>query len=259
MKIIDLSIAIENDVPGDPPHMMPQIEYFSHKTPAGLAAMQRYFPTITQEDLPDGEAWANERITLTPHSGTHMDAPWHYHSTMNNGEPSWSIDQVPLEWCMGDGVMVDFQDKPDGYVCTPKDFIEYFDKVNYKPKDGDILLLHTCAPKSWGKPEYINKGCGVGREGTLWLIKQGIHTVGTDAWSWDAPLALVSERFKQTKDPSIIWEGHKAGKEKAYLQMEKLTNLEQLPPYGFKVIALPIKIKGASAGWVRAIALLDNI
>lgn len=257
MKIIDLSICIENDVISDPPHMMPVIEYYSHKMPKALNAMTRYFPTVTQDDLPDGEAWANETVKLTPHSGTHMDAPWHYHSTMNNGEPSWTIDQVPLEWCMGDGVMVDFSDKPDGYVCTSKDFIEYFQKVNYTLKKGDIVLIHTSAPAHFGTSDYMITGCGIGKEGTCWLFEQGIHTVGTDAWGWDASLFLVGKKFKECKDPSIIWEGHKAGRFQAYLQMEKMTNLDKLPPFGFKVIALPVKIKGASAGWVRAIAILD--
>lgn len=257
LKIIDLSVTIENNLPVDPPHMMPQITYYSHKTQAGLSAIKRYFPTIADSDLPDGEAWANESIILTPHTGTHMDAPWHYHSTMNNGEPAWTIDQVPLEWCMGNGVMVDFYDKPDGYVCTSRDFIEYLAGVDYKLQSGDIVLVHTRASAVWGTADYLNAGCGVGREGTLWLIEQGVRTVGTDAWSWDAPLVLVSKAFEDSGDPSIIWEGHKAGKDKAYLQMEKLTNLNKLPPYGFKVIALPIKIGGASAGWVRAVAILE--
>lgn len=258
MKIIDLSVTVENDVISDPPHMMPKIEYYSHKMDKGLTAMQRYFPTLKREDLPDGEAWANETITLTTHSGTHMDAPWHYHSTMNNGEPSWTADQIPLEWCMGDGVMVDFSDKADGYICTSKDFIEYFDKVNYQLKPWDIVLIHTNGPKYWGTPEYMRTGCGIGREGTMWLFEQGVRTVGTDAWGWDAPLLLVGEKYKENPDPNIIWEGHKAGRHQAYLQMEKMTNLDLLPPFGFRVIALPIKIKGASAGWVRAIALLEE-
>lgn len=259
MKIIDLSVTIENDVPVDPPHMMPQITYYSHKTAAGLNAIKRYFPAISDADLPDGEAWANESVTLTPHTGTHMDAPWHYHSTMNNGEPAWTIDQIPLEWCIGNGVMVDFYDKPDGYVCTSDDFIKYLQRVDYTIKPGDIVLIRTKAEAAWGTAAYINAGCGVGREGTLWLLEQGVRTVGTDAWSWDAPLALVSKQFEASGDPSIIWEGHKAGREKAYLQMEKLTNLDKLPVSGFKVIAFPVKIGGASAGWVRAVAVLEGL
>jgi kynurenine formamidase len=258
MKIIDLSVSIVSGLPTDPPHQIPKIEYINHDSDESLNTMRKYFPSIAKNDLPEGMGWATEILHLRTHVGTHMDAPWHYHPTMNNGEPAWTIDQVPLEWCIGDGVMVDFSEKPDGYVCTSGDFLEYFDKINYRLKPRDILLLQTGAQKYWGRPDYMNKGCGVGREGTLWLCAQGVCTVGTDAWSWDPPLSLVSERFEKTRDNSIIWEGHKAGKEKAYLQMEKLTNLHQLPAFGFKVVALPIKINKASAGWVRAVALLEG-
>ena len=81
--------------------------------------------------------------------------------------------------------------------------------------------------------------------------------MGTDAWSWDRPLGFIAEDFAKTKDKSLIWEGHFAGIEKAYCQIEKLTNLEELPPTGFKVSCFPVKIKNASAGWVRAVAILD--
>ncbi len=258
MKIVDLSVTIANDLPVDPPHQIPKIEYVTHESDESFNTMLKYFPTITRDDLPDRMGWATELLHIRTHCGTHMDAPWHYHPTMNNGQPAWTIDEVPLEWCMGDGVMVDFSDKPDGYVCTSKDFIEYFEKVGYKLKANDILLLRTNAQSEWGNSKYLSKGCGVGREGTLWLCEQGVRTVGTDAWSWDAPLSLVSKKFEETNDKNIIWEGHKAGMEKAYLQMEKLTNLDKLPPFGFRVIALPIKIERAGAGWVRAVALLDD-
>jgi len=56
----------------------------------------------------------------------------------------------------------------------------------------------------------------------------------------------------------VIWEGHRAGAEKAYCHLEKLTNLESLPLFGFQVSCLPIKIKGASAGWSRVVAFLED-
>jgi kynurenine formamidase len=258
LKIIDLSVSIENGLPVDPPHQMPEIEYITHETEESWQTMRKYFPHIAKDDLPEGMGWATEILRIRTHVGTHMDAPWHYHPTMNKGEAAWTIDQVPLEWCMGDGVMVDFSDKPDGYVCTSQDFLRYFANINYRLKAGDILLLQTGAQKEWGKAGYMSKGCGVGREGTLWLCGKGVHTVGTDAWSWDPPLSIVSKRFEESRDKSIIWEGHKAGLEKAYLQIEKLTNLDKLPPFGFKVIALPVKIAKASAGWVRAVALISD-
>ena len=256
MRIVDLSVPIIDTLPVDPPRQMAHIKYVDHKE--GMSTLLGTFPGLTEADLPDGCAWAVEEIALTTHTGTHMDAPYHYHPTMNGGEAAWTIDQVPLEWFIGSGVMVDFSDKPDGYVCMPQDFQDYFDQVGYTPCPGDILLLHTSAMRAWGCPEYMMKGCGVGRKATLWLAEQGFRVVGTDAWSWDAPLGLVAQRYQESHDPSLIWEGHKAGMDTIYCHMEKLNHLEQLPPTGFQVIALPINIERASAGWVRPIALVND-
>ncbi len=52
--------------------------------------------------------------------------------------------------------------------------------------------------------------------------------------------------------------GRKAGRERGYCQLEKLHQLEQLPDDGFTVICLPVKIKGGSAGWTRAVAVIDG-
>jgi kynurenine formamidase len=90
------------------------------------------------------------------------------------------------------------------------------------------------------------------------LLKQGVRVTGTDGWSWDAPFSFTAKRFLETGDPSLIWEGHKAGREIGYCHMEKLTNLEALPPFGFKVCCFPVKIEKASAGWTRCVAMLDD-
>jgi len=254
-KIIDLSITIENDLPSDPPMMIPEIEYRRHED--SVEEMLGFFPGATAEDLPKGLGWATDFLKISTHAGTHLDAPFHYHPTMNNGERAWTIDEVPLEWCMGDGVVIDFTDKPDGYATKIEDFEEKLKEMDYTLKPNDIVLVNTGASKKWGTIEYLSAGCGMGREVTLWLVDQGINVVGTDAWSWDRPLGLIAKEFQETKDKSIIWEGHFAGIEKAYCHIEKLTNLDKLPPYGFKFIGLPIKIKDGTAGWIRAVAIID--
>ncbi|MDA9470711.1 cyclase family protein [Enterococcus sp. 5H] len=256
MRFVDLSIAIENDLPSDPVEMIPKIKYENHKD--SIDYMLSFFGTATVDDLPGGLAWALEYVTLTTHSGTHLDAPYHYHPTMNQGERAWTIDEIPLEWCYGDGVVVDFTHKPDGSAATIEDFKNEFKRLDYTLKPGDIVLVNTGASKKWGTVEYLSSGCGMGREVTLWLIDQGIHVMGTDAWSWDRPLGLVAKEFDESKDKSIIWEGHFAGIEKAYCQIEKLTNLDQVPATGFKFSCFPVKIKGASGGWIRAVAMIDE-
>jgi kynurenine formamidase len=98
----------------------------------------------------------------------------------------------------------------------------------------------------------------MGREATLYLLERGVRVTGTDAWSWDAPFVHTKEKFAQTGDASLIWEGHKAGREIGYCHLEKLHNLESLPAHGFTIACFPVKIRGASAGWTRAVAILDR-
>lgn len=256
MKIVDLSIAVESGLPSDPPDYIPQIDYRNHKDTA--EEMLSFFGNATKEDLPEGNGWAVEFLKISTHAGTHIDAPYHYYPTMNGGERAWTIDEVPLEWFYGPAVVVDFTDKPDGYKVEPEDFEEYFNKIDYKIKPGDIVLVNTGASKHWGTKKYLSSGCGMSKAATLWLVNQGVRVVGTDAWSWDRPLPLIAEEFNETGDNSIIWEGHRAGAEKAYCHIEKLTNLESLPITGSTFFCFPIKIKKASAGWIRAVAFVND-
>ena len=95
-------------------------------------------------------------------------------------------------------------------------------------------------------------------DGDIVFEERGVKVVGTDAWSWDAPFNHTAKRWLKDRDPSIVWEGHKAGRELPYWQMEKLGNLESLPDFGFTVSCFPVKIKAASAGWTRCVALLQE-
>jgi kynurenine formamidase len=107
---------------------------------AGLAA---FFPGLAAEDLPDGEAWAVELVRLSTHNGTHLDAPWHFASTMNDGEPASTIDQVPLEWCFNPGVKLDFRHFEDGYVATAADVRGELERIGHELRPLDIVLVNT--------------------------------------------------------------------------------------------------------------------
>lgn len=254
-RLVDLSICIETDVSSDPPPLKPKIKYWGHKET--FFQIEPFFPGLRPADLPDEEAWAVEDLEVNPHNGTHMDAPWHYHSTAG-GERAPTIDETPLEYCFQPGVKLDFRRFPDGYVATAADVQAELDRIGHSLRPLDIVLVNTSAGLRYGAPDYIDAGCGLGREATLFLTERGVKVVGTDAWSWDAPFSHTARRFANERDPSIIWEGHKAGKERPYWQMEKLHNLEALPSCGFEVICFPVKIKGAGAGWTRAVALFDD-
>ena len=167
------------------------------------------------------------------------------------------IDEVPLEWCFGPGVKLDFRAKPDGHVVSADELQEEFSRIHCVLQPLNIILINTAAGEAYGRPDYLERGCGLGREATLWLLERGVRVVGTDAWSWDAPFSFTRKRFAENRDPSIIWEGHKAGRDIGYCQMEKLANLHLLPSTGFLVSCFPYKIKGASAGFTRAVALFE--
>lgn len=256
-RFIDLSIGIEAGLPSDPPMMIPKIDYMNHE--AGVNSMMDFFPGINKEDLPGGLGWAVEFIHLSTHSGTHLDAPYHYHPTMDKGKPSTTIDEIPLEWCFSDGVLLDFRHKGDGERITAADVKDALKKIKYEIKPLDIVLIQTGAEAYWGKQEYLIRGAGMDRESTLFLTEQGVKVVGIDAWSWDRPLPFLAKEFQKNHDPRVIWEAHFAGIEIGYCHMEKMANLSAIgKPYGFQICCFPIKIKGASAGWVRPVAIVET-
>ncbi|MGD9369674.1 MAG: cyclase family protein [Desulfobacteraceae bacterium] len=255
--LIDLSISIEPDLPSDPEMMIPKIEYIDHAR--GAQQMEAFFPGLKKEQLPEALGWSVEFLHLTTHSGTHLDAPFHYHPTMDNGVQALTIDEVPLEWCLQDGVVLDFSHKADGERITADDVEQKLAQIDCRLKPLDIVLIRTGADAFWGQPSYLVKGAGMTRESTLFLLEQGIKVVGIDAWSWDRPLPFLAKEFQETGDPSVIWEAHFAGIEHGYCHMEKLANLDRIAkPFGFKVACFPIKIKAASAGWTRPVAIIDD-
>lgn len=259
-RIVDLSIFLENDVASDPPGLEPKIEYFTHENT--FEQIAPFFPGLRKQDLPDGEGWAVERVALSTHNGTHLDAPYHFHSTMDKAQgdkkPSIAIHDVPLDWCFQPGVKLDFRAKPDGYVVTAQDVADELARIGHTLQPLEIVVVNTRAGSRYGHPDYVAAGAGMGYEATMYLLERGVRVTGTDAWSWDAPFVHTAKKFAETQNAALIWEGHKAGRDIGYCHIEKLHNLEALPPTGFFISCFPHKIRGASAGWTRAVAIFDD-
>ena len=255
-RFVDISVALEVGIPSDPPFMLPEIEYTAHVDSAGQVAS--FFEGLGPNDLPGGEGWAVETLRVSTHNGTHLDAPYHHHSTMNGGERSLTIDEVPLEWCFNPGVKLDFRSLPDGHVVSAAEVEAELERIGHAIQPLDIVVVNTRAGALYGQPGFLDAGCGMGREATLWLLERGVRVTGTDAWSWDAPFSHTAKRWAETRDPNLIWEGHRASMEIGYCHMEKLSNLDALPDTGFEIACFPVKIRNASAGFTRAVAILQD-
>ena len=117
-------------------------------------------------------------------------------------------------------------------------------------------MLMTGRDTHLGSPEHFLQP-RLTRSSTLWPVERGIKVIGIDAYSLDRNFEAIAEKFRQTGDGKLLWEAHFAGIEREYCQIEKLANLDRIPcPFGFKVSCLPIKIRGGSGGWCRAVAFV---
>jgi kynurenine formamidase len=257
MQLIDLSVTIEEDAVSE--LVPPKIEFRSH-TGAGLAFFKEAFG-ITEEDLvwSGGTAPGDEIFTFMSHTGTHVDAPFHYGPTSADGTPAKSIDELPLEWFHGDGVLLDLRHKEPGDFIEVSDLEEALSKIDYELKPMDIVLLWTGTDRKLHSKEYFEQP-GMGRDSTLWLVQEkGIKVIGIDAFGFDRPFRAMREDFERTGDGKWIWPAHFAGIEAPYCQIEKLANLDQLPrPSGFTVMAFPVNLRGTSAAWSRVVAMFEE-
>src|SRR4051794_35330377 len=254
-RLIDLSVPLEHQAASEP--LPAQIRYARHEG-EGLRQMQQLLG-VRPEDLvySGGLGWAVEEVHALTHTGTHVDAPYHYGPT-SEGRSARRIDEVPLEWCFAPGVVLDVRHKAAGEVITVADLEAALERVAYRLRPLDIVLLHTGADRRLGSADYFSQP-GLGREGVLWLVGQGGKVTGIDAYTLDRPFASMVADYRRTGDGRHVWPAHFAGVEREYCQIEKLANLDRLPrPHGFHVSCLPVKVKGDSAGWCRAVALVPE-
>lgn len=251
LRLIDLSVPLEHQSASEP--VPPDIRYVAHAE--GAAQMQGLFGMQPQDFVwSQGLGWAIEEVRAITHTGTHVDAPYHYGPT-SGGRPARRIDEVPLEWCFAPGVVLDVRHKRPGGEITPADLEQALAQAGHTLRPLDIVLLWTGADERRGTPAYFEQP-GLGRDGTLWLVERGVRVIGIDAYTIDRSFASMKADYQRTGDGRHVWPAHFAGLTAEYCQIEKLSNLHQLPLTGFYVSCLPVKIAGASAGWCRAVGLV---
>ena len=251
MPLVDLTAPIKPSPPELIEALRVDIDYQDHA--AGAAQIQALFG-VAPELLRHAEGWANETITrLGTHSSTHLDAPWHYNSTVE-GQPAKKIHQLPLEWFFSDGVVLDMTAKEDGDAVDVSDVEGELSRIGHELKPLDIVLVHTGRDQFYEELDYIARGPGVTGAATRWLHERGVRVMGIDAWGWDRPLHLQAAEANERGEPGIFWEAHQADLE--YSQIERLVNLGSLPPTAFKIACFPLRIEGAGGAPARVVGIV---
>jgi kynurenine formamidase len=253
MRLVDLSAPIAQSPPEWPDVLRTDIEFSDH---AEGASQIESLLGVPARLLRDGEGWATEAFkNFGTHNSTHVDAPWHYNSTIG-GKPAETIDQLPLEWFFSDGVVLDMTAKADGETVAVADIEAELDRIGYELKELDIVLVRTGRDRQYSDPSYMAVGPGVTPAATHWLWDRGVRVMGIDAWGWDAPLYMQAQEAVERDAPGVFWAAHQA--DLPYSQIERLVNLDQLPATGFKLACFPLRLIGGSAAPARVVAILPD-
>jgi len=268
MRIIDLNLPIDDNVFEPIPV---EIKRWEHKRGGDwfglrwalskrMRGILNYITgreRITHRSFKDGNFLALEQVKATVHTGTHLDAPHHF-GPCSQGKRAKKIEEIPLEWCYSNAVVLDVSHKRPGEFITKEDIQETLKKIKYQIKPFDIVLIRTGADRFWGTKKYFSHFPGMSEEAVAYIVGFKVKIIGIDTFSFDRPFPAMIKDFFKTKDNSYLWPAHFYGRKKEYCHIERLTNLDKIPkPYGFKVACFPIKIKNASAAWIRAVAIIE--
>ena len=194
------------------------------------------------------------QFCLAEHGGTHLDAPVHF------AQGRWSVDEIPLERSIGEAVVIDVSERAADnrdYLVSVAD-VERWEEQHGPLPAGAIVLIRTGYGRFWPDPvAYLGTAergpaavaklhfPGIHPALATWLVEQrDIKAIGLDTPSLD---------YGQSK----LFESHRILNAENILGFENLANLDQLPPTGAYVMALPMKIKGGS-GPFRIVALVPG-
>lgn len=252
MKFIDLSVYLEENPFAEP---FP-VSIVPHKHEESAKAMAAKLG-LTPEAFNDGMSLTHEDFSGQYHCGTHVDAPYHF-GPIVEGKPAKGIDEVPLEWFYRDGVRLDLRFVAHNALITVADIGKALNAIDYKLKPMDIVLLWTDFDKLIYQPEYLKEQPGMSREATEYILDQGVKVIGIDAYGFDRSFGYQAQAYKNG-EISELFPGHMVGREREYVHMEKLGQLDELPaPYGFTVSCFPVKGRHATAGMTRVVAIFED-
>jgi len=203
VRIVDLSQAVGEDTP-----------VFPGDGPVRVTVLEKGSMNLS-------------RVEFSVHTGTHMDAPFHF------DDDGKTIERVPLEQCMGLARLIDLRGIPDGGAIGRGELERFY--------GAQMAVLHTGWSRHWGQPGYFSDHPVLSGEAAKFLVERGARLVGVDTPSVDrAPYA--AHRVLLGAGVPIV---------------ENLTNLEAIGAEVFELFVLPVKLVGRDGAPVRAVGLVE--
>ena len=227
---------------------------YSKETIYWVTAQTFDLDTVFAGETENGFYYTANNFSTAEHGGTHIDAPIHF------AKGGLTVDELPLSSLIGKGIKIDISEKAlqdRDYLISKEDLIQWESDHKKQIPKGSIVLLETGYSKFYPDavkymgtdqrgPEAVEllHFPGLSEEAAIWLTKnRHIKAIGIDTPSID---------YGQSK----LFKSHVVLMSNNIPAFENLTNLNELPPESFEVIALPMKIKGGSGAPLRAIALI---
>ncbi len=207
--------------------------------------------TLAHGQTPGGYFYSSYSLSTPEHGGTHLDAPAHF------SEQGRSTDQVPIDQVIAPAIVIDVSARaaadPD-YRLTAAD-VTAFERQHGAIAEHTIVLLRTGWSARW--PD-VKAYLGDDTPGDASKLR-------FPSYGEDAARLLVEERHVGALgvDTASIDYGHssdfvvhRVAAARQVVGLENLTSLDQVPPTGATLIALPMKIEGGSGGPVRVVAVV---
>jgi len=182
------------------------------------------------------EGRATRKVVLGSHTGTHMDAPYHF---VPNGK---TIDQIPPETLINRAVVIDMTSKGEYAKTSAKDL----ERSGVDIPKGCGVIIHTGWYRMWMKKDYYYKWPCLTMDACEYLFDKGIKLLGLDTPSPDDPKDKIA--FGEISPLHYYLLSHDI------VLVEFLAALDQIRKTNIQLVATPLKIQGGDGFPARVIA-----
>ena len=188
----------------------------------------------------DKDGYNLELLFMSSHTGTHIDAPYHFASH------GLKVNQIPLTRLVGTAILFHIPYKKNNAFAITKDDIIRLEKdvaeKGYTLDRNSSIVFHTGWQKIATQNNFFTQNPGLDRSAAKYLASKGISLVGIDSPSIDLGT-----------NSSFV--AHHILADAGVLIVENLVNLEKIHSDTFDFVMLPLKLKGASGSPIRALAV----